>query len=296
LALVLTALAWFLFWASQAAWGLAFIGAGVLVLIQPLALAVEFAVLPFVNRRDPAPRVRGWQLVKAWWQESITAQAVFLVRQPWREWAVPDLWPPPVPGTRAVVLVHGFFCNRALWNPWLVRLRDAGVPTLAINLEPAFGSIDDYAPQIEAAVAEAERATGRKPVLVAHSMGGLAVRAWRRAGGSVCDERVSRVITVGTPHEGTLTAFLSAATNARQMRRGSAWLEQLARSEDAGWRARFTCFYSHCDNIAVPASTGAWRDADSRHLPGWPHVAMAFAPEVWREVLRWTEGTSRSRS
>jgi hypothetical protein len=95
------------------------------------------------------------------------------------------------------------------------------------------------------------------------------------------------VITVGTPHEGTLTAFLSTATNARQMRRGSAWLEQLARSEDAAWHARFTCFYSHCDNIAVPASTGAWHDSDSRHVPGWPHVSMAFAPEVWREVLRW---------
>jgi len=286
LTLALVSIVWLMVWASRGAWGWAIAGFSLMVLLQPVVLAVEFAVLPLLNRHDPSPNVGPLPLVKAWWKEAVTAQAVFLGRQPWRESAQPDIWPPTEQSAVPLVLVHGFFCNRALWNPWLARLRAAGVPTLAINLEPVFGSIDEYALLIEAAVANAERAWGQPPVLVGHSMGGLAIRAWRRAGGSACDRRVARVITVGTPHHGTLMAFLSAARNASEMRRGSRWLEQLAQSEDADWRARFTCFYSHCDNIAVPASTGAWRGADNRHLPGWPHLAMALAPPVWREVLR----------
>jgi triacylglycerol esterase/lipase EstA (alpha/beta hydrolase family) len=45
------------------------------------------------------------------------------------------------------------------------------------------------------------QATGLPPVIVAHSMGGLATRAWLRAFSA--DARVHRVITLGTPHGGT---------------------------------------------------------------------------------------------
>jgi triacylglycerol lipase len=48
----------------------------------------------------------------------------------------------------------------------------------------------------------------------------------------------------------------------------------------------FTCFYSHCDNIVMPASSAALAGAVNRHLEGEPHVAMAFAPQVLGEVLR----------
>jgi triacylglycerol lipase len=40
-----------------------------------------------------------------------------------------------------------------------------------------FGGIDDYAPLIEQAVQQVTQATGRPPLLVCHSMGGLAARA-----------------------------------------------------------------------------------------------------------------------
>ena len=77
-----------------------------------------------------------------------------------------------------MLFVHGFFCNRGLWNPWMRRLRAAGIPFVAVNLEPVFGSIDSYASIVEAAVRSLEQATGGAPVIVAHSMGGLAVRSW----------------------------------------------------------------------------------------------------------------------
>ena len=177
-------------------------------------------------------------------------------------------------GRRGVVFVHGFMCNRGFWNPWLSRLRAGGVPFVAVNLEPVLGSIERYADTIETAVRQVTQVTGVAPVIVAHSMGGLAVRAWLC--GVDADDRVHSVITIGTPHRGTWLAAMGLAHNAREMRYGCDWVETLGHREAQARRVLFTCFYSHCDNIACPASTGTLPGADNRHVEGMAHVAAGF--------------------
>jgi pimeloyl-ACP methyl ester carboxylesterase len=281
------ALLWFGTRAYDGHWASACIGALLLLNLQQLALAVEFFVLlPLVNRGDPAPKPSLSQLLRAWWRESLTAHEVFGWQQPFRERAHDDTVQVVRPGQRAVILVHGFMCNRGLWNRWVPALRAAQVPHIAVTLEPPFGDIDGYVTLLDDAIARAARATGVPPLLVGHSMGGLAVRAWWRAHAACARSHVAGVITVGSPHHGTFTARLASAANARQMRRSSVWLRELAASENDGRYAQFTCFYSHCDNIAMPASTGVLPGADNRHVEGQPHVALAFAPEVFAEVVR----------
>jgi triacylglycerol esterase/lipase EstA (alpha/beta hydrolase family) len=186
-----------------------------------------------------------------------------------------------------VLFIHGFVCNRGLWNPWLRRLRERGTPFVALNLEPVFGSIDDYVKQIESAVTQLEHCTGQPIVIVAHSMGGLALRRWWTAHG--IDARVRRAITIGTPHQGTWLARFAMSRNSRQMQQGSRWLQTLAAHESADRAKRFTCFYGHCDNIVFPASTATLAGADNRHLSGVAHVHMADRPEPWAELLRWLQ-------
>jgi triacylglycerol lipase len=281
------ALLWTAFWAARGQWLVVAGGVFVLLTLQPAVLAVEFfLMLPATNRGDAAPRPSGRQLVAAWWRESLTAYAVFNWRQPFLAGAEPDHLDGPLRGRRAVVLVHGFFCNRGFWNPWMQRLRVVGVPFAAITLEPAFGGIDDYAPLIDAAVARAHHATGLPPLIVGHSMGGIAVRAWLRTQGDAGGRRIAGVITIGSPHGGTYTARFSRAFNARQMRLRSTWLAALGEGETAERRAAFTCFYSHCDNIVMPASNATLAGAVNQHVEGEPHVALAFAPQVFDEVLR----------
>lgn len=262
-------------------------GAALIVFSYALVLGVEFVLLAQVNRGDPAPSAGAWRLVRAWWGEVTTAPQVFCWRQPFRTDAVADQ--PQALGRRGVVLIHGFVCNRALWTPLMQRLRREGVPFVAVSLEPVFGGIDQYVPIIEAAVRRIEAGTGEAPVLLCHSMGGLAARAWLRAnaqaGGS--DERVQRVITIGSPHHGTWLARWGLAPNTQQMRQGNPWLAELAAGESASRHARFTCFYGHCDNIVFPASTALLPGAQTCHLPGIAHVHMAFHDEVFHEVLRW---------
>lgn len=285
--LVLVAALWFATRAWDGQWFAAVVGSLLLLNLQPLVLAFEFFVLlPWINRRDAAPRPTWAQLVRAWWRESLTAHAVFSWHQPFQASRHADSLGPAARGQRAVVLVHGFFCNRGVWNRWMAALRRHGVPFVAVNLEPPFAGIDHYAPIIDRAVERAAAASGMPPLIVGHSMGGLAIRAWWRAQGEHAASRVTDVITIGSPHHGTFTARFAKADNARQMGQASDWLRTLEASESAEQRARFTCFYSHCDNIVMPASTAALPGADNRHLPGQPHVALAFAPEVFDEVLK----------
>ena len=254
----------------------AVVGCAVIGLGYTLVLAAEFMLLPRLRGDDPSPPPAWRQLARAWMGECITAFRVFYWRQPFRSNAAPDELPPhgPSPSLRGVVFIHGFVCNRGLWTPWLKVLRSQGRAYAAVNLEPVFGSIDDYVGIVEDAVTRMSQATGVPPVLVCHSMGGLVARAWLAA--YAADDRVAHVITIGTPHRGTWLGQFSLSSNGRQMRLNSRWLADLAAKEHAGRRAKFTCWYSHCDNIVFPASTATLPDADNQHVPGQAHLQLAF--------------------
>ena len=279
LALLWAALCWR---SGHAAWALG--GAALMVGSYALVLAMEFLFIGLAHGdEDPTPRATAAQRAAAWWMEVCAAPRVFCWRQPFFSSRFPDSLPSDAHGRRGVLFVHGFFCNRGLWNPWLKRLDRGGTPFVALNLEPVFGSIDDYVPLIESAVSRLESATGDKPLLVAHSMGGLAVRAWMRDGRS--DTRVRGVITLGTPHRGTWMARAAFSPNARQMRLGSDWLRVLAASEPASRRRLFLCFFSRCDNIVFPADHACLPGSETCHLPATAHVHMLHHPTVLRRML-----------
>jgi hypothetical protein len=91
----------------------------------------------------------------------------------------------------------------------------------------------------------------------------------------------------------------SWTSNARAMRQRSPWLGTLAAHELAhdlahapGWR---TCFWGHADNIVMPPSTALWLGAEAHHLRATAHVAMAFQPAVFSEVLRALDDDPASR-
>jgi len=268
--------------AGEPSWALAtplLIGCGYAV-----ALGLEFYWLRRSYPETSPDRPTIPQLLSAWWAEVLIAPRVFLWRQPFRSAAIPDWLPSDARGCRGVILIHGFFCNRGLWNPWMRRLKEKGVPFMALTLEPAFGSIDRYLGTIEAAVGRLEAATGMAPVLVGHSMGGLAIRAWRAHVGPA--SRIHRTITIGTPHRGTWLARHARTLNGLEMRIESPWLQALSRAEGDEARQGLTCFWGHCDNIVFPTRGATLPGADNRHLVQTPHVAMAYHPEVFGHVLQ----------
>ena len=271
-------------WAYLAQWHvLGVVGLAVIFAGHAVVLALEFVLMARVNATDPAPTATFGQYLRAWYGEVLHAPKVFCWLQPFRSNLHADHLP-AASTRRGVLLVHGFFCNRGLWNDWLARLTQLGHPCVAVNLGPVFGSIDDYLQAIEAAVLKLEAATGQPPVIVAHSMGGLVARKWWA--GTHDAHRVHRLLTLGTPHHGTWLARFAPSTNARQMRIGSRWLQSLQATEPAHHVTRMVCFYSHCDNIVFPASTATLHGAHSWHLTGVSHVHMVQREEPFEELLR----------
>ncbi len=255
-----------------------------LLLAYALALAVEFALLWRIESPEFRPEIGA--LIAAWWDEAVMTPSVFCWRQPFRSTAVPDHLPHMPNGGHGVLFVHGLACNRGFWNPWLRRLASQGRTCLAVNLEPAFGAIGDaYADTIGRAVQRLEQATGAKPVIVAHSMGGLAVRYWMQR--DMAAHRVERVITIGTPHRGTWLARFGRTDSARQMAIDSDWLRCLAARESAATYSRFTCFYGRCDNVVFPSSHAQLPGADNRLIERTAHVVLAFTEETFAETMRW---------
>ena len=253
-------------------------GAALVVCAGPLVLAIEFACLAVIGRSDgglPRPTFSG--LARAWIAETLDLYRTFWWRQPFRWRAEPDHLAADCAGRPGVVLVHGFVCNRGFWTPWLRHLRTRGHAFVAVNLEPVFGSIDDYVTIIGEAVNHVRAATGVAPVLVAHSMGGIAARAWWRVADA---QQVAHIVTIASPHRGTWLGRFSRHANARQMHLGSGWLAQLASDEQRHPLPPTTCWYSNCDNIVFPVTTATLPNAQNRFVAGQPHVSLAFHPEV----------------
>ena len=283
LGLLAAALGWLAWFWDRSVW-LACAGFVLVAVAYSGFLALEFLALHFVNRNHTAVQPTWPELARAWLGESLQGPRVFCWRQPFRWRAVPDrvVAAPELRGRRGVVFIHGFVCNRGFWTPWLRELERSSHAFSAVNLEPVFGSIDDYAPIIDRAVEAVTQACGMPPLLVCHSMGGLAARAWLRAGPGAA---AHHIVTIGTPHGGTWLAQFSRAPSARQMAVGSDWLRALDAQRTRQPETGFTCWYSNCDNIVFPASGATLRGADNRLVRGVAHVDLAFQPEVIAATL-----------
>jgi CheY-like chemotaxis protein len=186
-----------------------------------------------------------------------------------------------------VLLVHGYGCNSGYWAYLIPRLDRARISHASVDLEPVLGDIDGYVPIVEQAVEELCAATGAgKVALVAHSMGGLVVRAWMRAHG---DARVARAITLGSPHHGTGMAKFGRGANVLQMRRdagaASGWLRELGQGEDAARRALITSIYTHHDNIVSPQTSSLLPGARNIAFGGVGHVALGSNSRVLDTVM-----------
>jgi triacylglycerol lipase len=190
-----------------------------------------------------------------------------------------------------VLLVHGYACNSGYWTRMRDALLDNGIAHHAVDLEPMNASIDAYAPQLNAAIEKLCRETGHTHVIiVAHSMGGLATRAYLRVHGST---RLAAAITLGTPHHGSGLAKFAPGLNCRQMRwhghcsegKPSTWLLALAAQEDAALRSRFISIYSHQDNIVSPQTSSHFADARNIAFHGIGHVALGRDRRIIAQVM-----------
>jgi len=186
-----------------------------------------------------------------------------------------------------IILIHGIVDNRSVFALLRRGLRRRGFGRVVnVNYSSIFGDIRVLADRLATIVEEVCEETGYERVhVVGHSMGGLVARYYvQRLGG---DERVHTLVTLGTPHAGTLWAFTMPHPLVRQLRPGSDVVRELAEPAQ-GCRTRFVAVWSDLDQLMVPKQSAmiVHPDLQARNVfvRGVGHLSLPVDGRVVHEI------------
>ena len=269
--------------------------AGVPLLASGLAAAFVFVVLRLGVVAVSCALARRWraaasaplgpaEFLRQVARESGAFLRLFVLGPVLQAWLAPRDPDRTVQGVTPVLFVHGLYCNAGVWHSQLAHLRQNGVVNLfCINLSPPLASIDRFARQLDERVDEVLRACGTsKVIIVAHSLGGLAARAWyARLGGS---SRLARLVTIGSPHHGSRLARLVPGTCAAEMVPRSEWLLKLEADERRAPALPVTCILSEHDSMVAPQDSALLAGATVLALERLGHFELLLDPAVHDRV------------
>ncbi|MFZ0324860.1 MAG: alpha/beta fold hydrolase, partial [Actinomycetes bacterium] len=186
-----------------------------------------------------------------------------------------------------ILLVHGMVDNRSIFALLRRGLRRRGFGrVLALNYSPLADDIREVAQRLAALVESVCADTGYERVhVVGHSMGGLVARYYvQKLGGH---ERVHTLVTLGTPHEGTTTAYLLPHPLVRQLRPGSDLLRELG-GPAPQCSTRMVAIWSDLDQLVSPKPSAALQHPDLRarnvFVRGVGHMSLPVDGRVVHEI------------
>lgn len=202
---------------------------------------------------------------------------------------------PEAAGT-PILLIHGIMDNRSVFTVFRRALHRRGFGVVhAVNYGLFTGDLRAAAHELREHVEKLCEATGADKVhIVGHSLGGVIARYYvQRVGGSA---RVDTLVTLGSPHSGTVGAYLIPTALGRQLRPGSPPLTELSQpAPDCA--TRFLVVWSRMDQMVVPQRNARLRHPDldiaQLELRDVGHLALP----IDRRVVRWVvDGLCRRRS
>jgi len=189
---------------------------------------------------------------------------------------------------RPVVLLHGWVHNRSAFLLMQRTLRRAGLgPVHAFDYPSVTSDLNQVArhlaPIVEKVVADAR---AESCILIGHSMGGLVARQYVQELDG--DRLVDTVVTMGTPHRGTYTAWCGVGRAAEQCRPGSDYLAQLESTSRPGL-ARWISYYSDLDFMITPAVSAKLLtpalDATNVRIRDVGHLSLLLSRSVLADLL-----------
>jgi triacylglycerol lipase len=192
---------------------------------------------------------------------------------------------------KPLLLVHGYLCSGSFWEPFRPAIPH-GYTAYTHTLKGIFSPIADYQRALARRIDEIYAAHGNQPItVIAHSMGGLAMRDMLAKGG---DPKVGMLITLGTPHAGTVLAMAGQGQNAKDMVLNSRWLrESLAWQENAAGPSpvKVVALITWHDNIVFPQASAhtlptRFGNVEKIELAGIGHVELVSNRAVHQAILK----------
>lgn len=189
-------------------------------------------------------------------------------------------------GETPVILVHGYGGASANFLWMQRRLKNHGWHNVyAVSYTPPTINARKLAQQVVDHVDRILAATGaEKAHIVCHSMGGPLTRyALLHLG---LAGKIDKVVTLGSPHQGTRIANLFPALGAAaQLRYNSPFTVELNAQEHTPGGAQFYSIYSNMDNFVLPVSAAVLGgNARNIHVPRLGHISLLYSPTVHAEV------------
>jgi pimeloyl-ACP methyl ester carboxylesterase len=205
----------------------------------------------------------------------------------------------PLAARVPVVLVHGLVDNRSIFAVMRRSLRRRGFASVCSwNYSPLLGDVARGARELGEHIERICLQTGHEKVhVVGHSLGGLIARYHvQRQGGHA---RIDSLVTLGTPHQGSVLAHALPTPLIRQLRPGSPVLQELAEPAP-GCATPLTAVYSDLDQLVLPTSSGRCEhpDLDTRNVlvRGVGHMSLPIHRTVLDEVAATLAGVRRRRA
>lgn len=172
-----------------------------------------------------------------------------------------------------VVLIHGIDDTCAIFSKMAPYLQQLGWSVYSLDLVPSNGDVglDRLASQVERFI-ESTFAPEQPIDLVGFSMGGIISRYYVQRLGGI--ERVQRLVTIASPHYGTVTAYLRPNLGGNQMQPNSALLWDLNQDAMMLDRINFTSIWTPLDLMILPARSSEMPVGKNRQIWVGGHAWM----------------------
>jgi triacylglycerol lipase len=174
-----------------------------------------------------------------------------------------------------VLLVHGLTDTSQKMRGIANHLRGLGLEVYDIDLTPNTGDakLEVLAQQV-ADLVDRTFTPYQQIDLIGFSMGGLVSRYYIQQLGGI--DRVQRLITISSPHRGTLAAYCSQRPGCVQMRPDSEFIANLNRDLDCLDRLDFTSLWTPFDLMILPPTSSQLSLGTEIMLPVVAHPLMVF--------------------
>lgn len=180
---------------------------------------------------------------------------------------------------RTVVLIHGYLGNSSSLLPVQAYLRLLGVKNVLAFSYHASTGVERAARELRDFLRRHVR--GGRIDFVCHSMGGVIANVYIHCLGGA--RRVDRCIMLGTPNQGTYSAYWLPIAIGQSLRPDSPLFTKLATARNTPCRVKFTSLVAGSDHIIIPRINAAAGD-DIVYLENIGHLGILYSPTALRTV------------
>lgn len=196
----------------------------------------------------------------------------------------PIVWSWEKNNKKAIFLVHGYLNNSNIWCYFGKYLSKKGLgPIYTINLGGPFHSIEEYAKKVKE---EIEKKKDLKEIiLIGHSMGGLI--SWYSALRENIKVKITHIVSIGVPFEGTKAAIFGFGKCTKQMRYRSTFTLSLKRDILKEKKIKFFHVATTLDQIIIPYESAILDKQRCLLVEDLGHASLLFSKRVAEKVYTW---------